>query len=516
MFRHGGYSGIILVGTNGLKHVYLIAGMKKVHAAFSLLMVILLPFFAGARTYYVSPTGNDANVGYDINAPFKTMKKALGKTDMDLILVRGGIHILTGDSTVSVNKVGTGPGAYTIRNFPGETPVFDGSRLNAGKKGFSITGRYWYVYGIHIMKARDNGMYITGTFNIVENCSFYENEDSGLQLSAGAANNQIINCDSYFNKDATSENADGFACKLDVGTGNSFRGCRAWQNSDDGWDGYLRGSDQVVTTLDSCWSFRNGYLKTGATSGVNGDGNGFKLGGSDNTDLNHDMTLRNCVAFFNRKRGFDQNNNRGSMTLYNNTAYANASGNYILNSIALDAGEVLTVKNCVAFTAAGNAGSNGFASGAIVQNNSWQSPFSTSAADFITLDTAGMRAPRKPDGSLPDVQFMHLASGSDLIDGGQNVGLSFNGLAPDLGAFETVPAATVQYIFNGNGNWSNPANWLNSSMPPASAVAGAEILIDPVQGGECVLDINYTLSPGARLTISQGKRLLLPGNLTIQ
>jgi hypothetical protein len=38
---------------------------------------------------------------------------------------------------------------------------------------------------------------------------------------------------------------------------------------------------------------------------------------------------------------------------------------------------------------------------------------------------------------LPDVDFLHLASGSDLIDGGVDVGLDFDGSAPDLGAFES-------------------------------------------------------------------------------
>jgi hypothetical protein len=474
-----------------------------------------MPALVSARTYYVSPAGNDANVGYDINAPFKTMKKALGKSDMTVILVRGGTHYITGDSTVSINKVGAGPGAFTIMNYPGEIPVFDCSGLNAGKKGFSVTGDYWYIKGINIMKARDNGIYITGDNNIIELCNFYENEDSGLQLSAGASNNKIINCDSYYNKDATSENADGFACKLDVGTGNSFKGCRAWQNSDDGWDGYLRPSDNVSTTIDSCWAFRNGYLKSGSVSGANGDGNGFKLGGSDATNLRHNQTLRHCVAFLNRKRGFDQNNNRGSMTLYNNTAFGNGSGNFVMNSIALTAGSVMTVKNCVAFTAGGTAGSNSFVSGAIVQNNSWQNPFSTSIADFISIDTLGVTGARKADGSLPDVNFMHLVAGSDLVDGGQNVGVVYNGTAPDLGAFETVPVASATYIFNGNGNWTDAGNWLNNAMPPATLSTGNQIIIDPAPGGECILNISYTLAPGASFVVMAGKQLSLPGNLTI-
>ena len=65
-------------------------------------------------------------------------------------------------------------------------------------------------------------------------------------------------------------------------------------------------------------------------------------------------------------------------------------------------------------------------------------PFSVTDADFVSLDTAGITGPRKPDGSLPDISFMHFAVGSELIDAGTVVGLPFNGSAPDLGAFESA------------------------------------------------------------------------------
>lgn len=488
----------------------------KTASVFFAVLLTVLSQIALARTYYVSPTGSDLNVGYDINAPFYSMKKALGKSDLTEIIVRGGIHGYSGDSTISVNKIGAAPGAYVIRNYPGEIPIFDCSRLNAGKKGISVTGRYWYITGLTFTKAKDNGMYITGTDNVIELCVFSENEDSGLQLSAGAARNKIINCDSYYNKDATNENADGFACKLDVGDSNYFKGCRAWQNSDDGWDGYLRPSDNVNTFIDSCWSFRNGYLKTDVISGANGDGNGFKMGGSDATDLRHNQTLTHCVAFYNRKRGFDQNNNRGSMTLYNNTAFANAGGNFSMNSIALSGGSVMTVKNCVALNANGSAGTNSFVSGAVLQNNSFQQPFSTSLADFVSIDTVGARGPRKPDGSLPDINFMHLVQGSDLIDGGQNIGLAFNGAAPDLGAFEfSSPTAVTTYTFTGNGNWTDAANWANQSVPPPTVNPGNQIIINPVAGGQCILNITYHVAAGAVFTVMAGKQLTIPLNLTI-
>lgn len=488
----------------------------KIASIFFTVLFVSFSFIASARTYYVSTTGSDTNNGYDIATPFYSMKKALGKSDLTEIIIRGGIHGYSADSTVSINKIGTAPGAYTIRNYPGETVIFDCSRLNAGKKGFSVTGNFWHIIGITIIKARDNGMYVTGADNIIELCVFSENEDSGMQLSAGATRNKIINCDSYYNKDATSENADGFACKLDVGDSNSFKGCRAWQNSDDGWDGYLRPSNGINTFIDSCWSFRNGYLKTDVISGANGDGNGFKMGGSDATDLSHNQTLTHCLAFYNRKRGFDQNNNRGSMTLYNNTAFANAGGNFVMNSIALASGSVMTVKNCVSLNASGSAGTNNFVSGAVLQNNSFQQPFSTSLADFITIDTVGARGPRKPDGSLPDINFMHLVQGSDLIDGGQNVGLVFNGAAPDLGAFEFgVPTAVTTYTFTGNGNWTDAANWANQSVPPATVNAGNQIIINPTEGGQCILNITYHVAAGAVFIVMAGKQLSIPLNLTI-
>jgi hypothetical protein len=65
------------------------------------------------------------------------------------------------------------------------------------------------------------------------------------------------------------------------------------------------------------------------------------------------------------------------------------------------------------------------------------SPFNVTNEDFVSIDTLGVRGLRNADGSLPDLEFLHLASGSDLIDAGVDVGLPYNDAAPDLGAFET-------------------------------------------------------------------------------
>ena len=347
---------------------------------------------------------------------------------------------------------------YYLLAYQDERPLLDFSSMPVGSsnRGIKLSGSYWYIKGLDIKGAGDNGMNMSGSNNIIEFCSFYENSDTGLQIGGGASNNKIINCDSYFNEDPGQGNADGFAAKLDVGSNNYFYGCRAWQNSDDGWDGYLRGTDDVSTTIENCWCFSNGYLRNGSAS--NGNGNGYKMGGSDTKTLMHNFTLKNCLSFDNRVKGFDQNNNTGSMILYNCTGYGNGT-NYSITS-ALNSGKEAVVINCVAL---GNYGS--LASFVDQQTDSWQSPFNVTNDDFISTDTAGVRGPRKSDGSLPDVDFMHLATGSDLIDAGTDVGLSFNGSAPDLGAFETgavVPVELTSFSASVSGT-EVILNWVTAS-----------------------------------------------------
>lgn len=389
---------------------------------------------------YVSPNGNDANPG-TFELPFKNISTAINQAQAgDTIYVRGGIYSLI--ATISISKNGNENSRYYLFAYNAERPILDFSSMpvSGSNRGIRLSGDYWYIKGIDIKGAGDNGMNVSGSNNIIEFCSLYENRDTGLQLGGGASNNQIINCDSYFNVDPGQGNADGFAPKLDVGTNNYFYGCRAWQNSDDGWDGYLRGSDDVSTIVENSWCFNNGYLKDGSSS--NGNGNGYKMGGGDDgnsLNLAHDFIIKNSLAFDNRVKGYDQNNNRGSMTLYNCSAYRNGT-NYSIPGI-INSDEVATIINSVAL---GNSGS--FSSNVVQQTNSWHSQFVVTNDDFISIDTTGVRAPRKPDGSLPDINFMHLAAGSDLIDAGTDVGLPFTGSAPDLGAFELGPIVPVELI----------------------------------------------------------------------
>lgn len=65
-----------------------------------------------------------------------------------------------------------------------------------------------------------------------------DNYESGFQLEGNTAYCNVINLDSYGNRDPrkNGESADGLAIKQGRGEGNVVRGARLWNNVDDGLD----------------------------------------------------------------------------------------------------------------------------------------------------------------------------------------------------------------------------------------------------------------------------------------
>jgi hypothetical protein len=386
-----------------------------------------------------------------------------GAVPGDSILVRGGTYAFS--QTINFSASGTAAQRCVFAVSPGDQrPLFNLSGSTG--QGSKLNGSYWQIKGIRIQNAAGNGMNIHGSNNIVEYCDFFECGNTGCQIEGGASNNQILNCDSYYNTDVSQGNADGFAPKMDIGSGNILRGCRSWQNSDDGYDGYLRGADKVTTTYENCWCIRNGFLKNGSAS--SGNGNGFKMGGSDDKTLQHHAILKNCLSVGNRVKGFDQNNNKGSMTLYNCSAYGNGT-NYKIDASILASGNTLKVTNCI------SAGSGAVSlTGGTITTCSWTSGLSAATADFLSVDTAGITGPRQADGSLPNVLFLHLAAGSKLIDAGTVISdMPYAGSKPDLGCFETgLTGVFIQSgLLGGTGGGSTV-----SYVPVFSGTAKRQVL----------------------------------------
>jgi hypothetical protein len=445
------------------------------------------------NTYYVSVSGSDNNTG-TIALPFASLQKAISVVNTgDTIYVRGGIYSLS--TTLSPITSGTANNYINLWAYPGETPVLDFSLepYLSTSYGIDLTRDYWHLKGLIIQNAGDNGVYITGNYNIVENCQIIGNKDTGLQISNGGSYNYIHNCDAYGNNDPATngQNADGIDVKLGGGPGNVIRGCRVYDNSDDGYDCYET-SNRVV--FDSCWAFHNGY-NLWNIPGFTGNGNGFKLGGNF---VPGPHLVTNCISFDNVVKGFDQNNNTAGVTLYNCTAFRNGTFDFHFPtppSVGQD-----TLINNIAYQ-----GVQGIyiEPNALEHNNSWDAGFSVSDNSFISLDTSFARIVRLSDGSIPTTTFLRLDSSSTLINAGVNVGIPFIGSAPDLGAFEfgaetfqtqLLPLAAATNLLKVMLNWGVTFEFDNS---------GWEIQRALVNNGNLSSwqDVGFTASQGNVATL---------------
>jgi hypothetical protein len=349
-----------------------------------------------------------------------------------IIYIRGGTYYF--GETIELKQSGNEDEGITLSKYPGDTerPVLDFSAMSedGSNRGIKLRGDYWHIYGIDVKKAGDNCLNIIGSRNLIEFSTFSECADTGVQLGKGASFNLIMNVDSYFNADSSLENADGFAAKLDVGEANMFFGCRAWNNLDDGFDGYLRGQDNVETLYINSWAIRNGYLKDGSLGA--GDGNGFKTGGSDGKDLKHNTLFIYTIAAGNAVDGYDHNSNRGVVTIHNAIAHKNGKN---INFASKNMAGELNIVNTISMDGAGD--DNLKAAKTNIEANSWQDGRSATESDFVSVDIDELLKPRKADGSLPDVKYFKLVKDSDLIDAGLEYGQLYNGKAPDIGVFES-------------------------------------------------------------------------------
>lgn len=464
------------------------------------------------KTYYCAPAekgGNDANEG-TIDAPFFNLSKATNQMEPgDTVYLRGGIYRYK--ATIFLSGTGNELAQYCIFNYPNEKPVLNfydifsnyanlSSTARGEARGFKITGNYYYLKGLEICQAPDNGIKIEGSYNTCELLTLHHNGDTGIQIglakdSPDAANkvccNLTKNCDSYRNLDWGTgyENADGFACKLSPGANNRYVGCRAWENADDGWDFYMT---HFTIYVDSCWTTGNGnpdLIKTNDPDweygqkntipiGWAGDGNGFKLGGDDWAAKHQ---VKNCISFDGYETGacFSENNNADSLFIFNCVAWQ-GNKNFRVRAYPSD------LRNNISFDAKVGGESQMFdlAAGSTEKNNSWNTidgqyplvPYKTAAGksfdqlsiynQFVSTSKSDFLAPRETDGSLPKNGFGKLKEGSFFIDKGIGVvrginsitlksddfSLPFSGTGIDLGAYEHYSPTPVLQIISTNKN----------------------------------------------------------------
>lgn len=422
-----------------------------ISALFALLL--FSPGLSGAATYYVAPDGDDANPG-TLGSPFATINRAHDNAQLlpgDIIYLRGGRYFPT--SQIRITKAGSPDNYFIVRSYPGEVPLIDAQYIPEGNSNSTSTptwvfndAAYWKVQGpLHLTNGRGAGVYIEDSryieFNLVE--SSYNGKRAaraghGFFIYSSATSDIVFtNCDAHHNANhlwKTDEDQlihqyqHGDGWRIFGGTNIRLVGCRAWHNLDDGYD-FTQAESPVE--MSECWAAHSGIDDAaGSITGTPNkpmsrwEGDGIKLGYSN--DGGQHRAIR-CLSWNNHCHGWTVRG--GPYEIYNSAAYNNREDAFSgINNSANKRFNTYGFQNRL-----GNGG-----------GADSYSDFDIGHTDFKSLDDAGMLGPRMKDGSLPEVTFLQPAKMSKLVDSGVDVGILYEGSAPDIGPFEYMNISSHQ------------------------------------------------------------------------
>lgn len=398
---------------------------------------------AAAESWYVAPTGSDAAAG-TLAQPFATVGRAQAAASPgDVVLLRGGVYKMSAEQiaerkgifgrVIVLDKSGRPDEPITYKPYQDERPVFDFSAVKLTDvrcTAFYVSGSWLHLIGLDIMgvqvalKEETQSICVEsqGSHNIFEQLALHDGQAIGLYHVRGS-DNLFLNCDAWNNWDYTSdnlkgENVDGFGCHPTKGsTGNVFRGCRAWFNSDDGYD--CIGASEAVR-FEQCWAAYNGYSSKFERLA---NGNGFKIGGFGSRPVSKLPTpiprhvTQFCISIGNKAAGFYANHQPGGCDWWNNSAYRNGTNFNMQGRLADNVTEVDGYDHRLARNLGYGSRreiTNFDAAKCDAADNTFTLGLKLTDQDFLSLEEAEFTRPRKPDGSLPELKLLRPAPGSVL------------------------------------------------------------------------------------------------------
>lgn len=456
-----------------------------------IVVLLFISTWASATNYYVAPNGKDTDSG-TISQPWGSWKKAFATAQAgDTVFFRGGVYYNITYNEARAAYSGTSSKRIVYINYPGETPILDCGRYRPtgeyndaiyidNKSYIDIIGltvrNLLQTPGVSANSHKGIGIYDGNEVRVincvVHNMSGYAFEAVFNQITGPPYNKcYFINCDAYNIIDTLSP--PGFVGGTGTGfSGGSFRsgysadgiayyyGCRAWNCSDQGFSVALDGP----IVVDNCWSFSNGQQ---LGSGDSGEGIGFKLGWAA---IETSATMRRvtrCISAYNEFCGYETNDYgyvAVPMELYNNLSYrdgrvAYGGGGYGFWVMTTRSSQIQEERRVLRNNIAIEAGlHNMYLQGGAYythSHNSWDGGATVSSNDFNALPSTReacislLTSPRKPDGSLPDIgDYFSLKESSKAKDAGIEVGIPYNGIAPDLGPFEVSTGTSPSNIPN--------------------------------------------------------------------
>lgn len=375
------------------------------------------------NAYYISPNGNDSNNG-SIDRPWKTIMKAVENTKPgDTVYMRGGDYIYQGNYEAWIRSDhghGGSEGKYwTLSAYPGERVYLENVR-------FIIDASWVRIKGLHI---HNKGVSVVGWADFHTNVQIMDNTFTGPQPAYGAitfmANNGLI---------------EGNRIEISAGGGTLDHGiylCHGRNNvirnnTISGSSGYgihvydenkYGGStpkyENIIIENNYVTNSRNSsgiIISAGESSSLGVEMDGVVVRRNIVTNCDDGITIR----YYGQIRNVE---------IYNNTVYDNRRNG--ISVAAYDVNFVTIKNNILSSNRSKQISISSSLTHLVVSHNLYHQPESIGSGTNDDSPVFG-----DPLFVNPSAGDFHLQANSPAIDAGVNVGLPYNGAAPDIGAYE--------------------------------------------------------------------------------
>ena len=500
--------------------------MRLTKPAVAAVAFFLLAGTADAATWYVAPSGNDANAG-SLASPFRTITKAASRTAAgDVVQVRGGVY----NEVVKISSKGTASARITFRPYSGEAAAIDGTGSAPDTNLVQFNGAEFVDFtGFEVRNATRLGIcgYPAKSVRVLNN-KIHGSHRNGIYFGSNSSDITIDGNEVYNNvlENRLRNMSSGWGQALAVNktNGATITNNRVYRNYGEGIDfvvadnGVARGNEvydnfSVGIYLDNARYMtidRNFVYSTGDTSyyrnGEPASGIGIANENYTVTSPSTGIVIKNNIVL-NTKWGFyygayDLGGGLKNTTVANNTFYQST---YAAIWIQSDAHAGSLVQNNIFHQVGGRAVADVAGAGVIYRSNNWYGGSAGAAAgtgDVIGdpgfQNAGGLRADdyKIVAGSRPIEAGLDLTSvvSNDYFGNPRSIGIDIGAHEYSLFSIaqEVTPdtqAPTVPERLAGTVTSTVSLTWRASS--DNVAVTAYEIYRDDVRVGK-VSDRNWT------------------------